>query len=299
MISGNGYVLPVDKPCGPSSHDVVDRARRVWGERRVGHCGTLDPFASGLLVLCVGKVTRLAEYLGSVDKSYLATARLGVETESHDTEGTVTASSEDWHRLAPSRVEAALAELTGELMQVPPRFSAKKIGGERAYRRARRGERVELAPVRVRVTRLEMASWDPPELTLRIDCSTGTYVRALARDLGRILAVGAHLTALRRIRSGAVDLSGAVGFDFLDDAEAVHRARMNPLAALAHLPRVEAGAAEERELGFGRGVEVEALDDAEPGVVCVSRSGELVAVAEGERTESGRWRLRPRKVFPG
>lgn len=239
MSEGPGWVLPVDKPEGPTSHDVVARARRALGTRRVGHTGTLDPFASGLLLLCVERATRLAEYLTGLDKRYEATAVLGTSTDTDDREGAVTAETDAWRRLTGAEVEEALRALEGEQEQVPPQYSAKKVAGEAMHRRARRGERVRLEPVRVQVHEIVPLEVDLPRVRFSVHCSSGTYVRALARDLGAVLGVGGHLVALRRTAVGGFRVEDAVPADDLDDGAAAQRARLSPLEAVAHLPRVE------------------------------------------------------------
>ncbi len=239
MSEGPGWVLPVDKPEGPTSHDVVARARRALGTRRVGHTGTLDPFASGLLLLCVERATRLAEYLTGLDKRYEATAVLGTSTDTDDREGAVTAETDAWRRLTGAEVQEALRALEGEQEQVPPQYSAKKVAGEAMHRRARRGERVRLEPVRVQVHEIVPLEVDLPRVRFSVHCSSGTYVRALARDLGAVLGVGGHLVALRRTAVGGFRVEDAVPADDLDDGAAAQRARLSPLEAVAHLPRVE------------------------------------------------------------
>ncbi|HEX9108575.1 MAG TPA: tRNA pseudouridine(55) synthase TruB [Longimicrobiales bacterium] len=284
-------ILPVDKPEGPTSHDIVARARRALGIRRIGHTGTLDPFASGLLLLCVGRSTRLAEYLTGLDKTYRAVARLGASTDTDDRAGTVLATSEDWSSLTPTQVEAALHALEGPQLQVPPAYSAKKVAGERMYERARRGEAVVLSPVPVTVRRIEMLGLRLPDVELEIECSSGTYIRALARDLGERLGVGAHLTALRRTRIGAHDIGTALPAERLDDLEAVRAAWIGPAEALRHLPRVDVSAPQAVEIGHGGPIFApDALGKHEQVVVC--EGGELIAIAE-----STGGMLRPRKVF--
>jgi len=219
-----GGLLLVDKPAGCTSHDVVSRVRRVLGLRRVGHAGTLDPMATGLLVVAVDRATRLLGHLAMTDKTYLATIRLGVRTDSDDADGTVIATAD------PARIDAvvdaalrtAMTTLTGQLMQVPSAVSAIKVDGRRAYHRVRAGEQVELAARPVTVSRFDLLD-DPRrspatlDLDVVVDCGTGTYVRSLARDLGDALGVGGHLTALRRTRVGpfavedAVDVFGGPG----------------------------------------------------------------------------------------
>lgn len=290
-----GGVLPVDKPAGPSSHDVVAIARRSLGTRRVGHTGTLDPLATGLLLLCVGPATRLAEFLTGLPKRYRARVRLGVRTTTDDAEGEIEATSEAWRRLGRADAEGALAGLRGPILQTPPRFSAKKVGGRTAYDLARRGEEVRLAPVPVEVLALEMTAWDPPDLELDVRCSSGTYIRALARDLGAALGVGAHLTALRRTEVGDFRVEDALPLDALERADAVAAAWVAPAAALAHLPTVEVSAEDAARIAHGRAVGLGgSAPGLEGGAVAVLSARELVAVAAraGDR-------LLPRKVFGG
>lgn len=211
MTPGCEGLLLVDKPIGPTSHDVVDVCRRAYGERSIGHLGTLDPFASGLLVLLFGRATRLATFICADPKVYDATVRFGIETDTDDVTGIPVRTAPP--PSAPA-VRAALDELTGEIEQVPPTFSAKHVSGSggRAYAAARRGQPVVLAPVRVRVDRWEVRAIRDDVAELTVTCSTGTYVRALARDLGRRTGSAAHLAALRRCAVGpfAVDAAHAL-----------------------------------------------------------------------------------------
>ncbi|AHG90727.1 tRNA pseudouridine synthase B [Gemmatirosa kalamazoonensis] len=229
-----GVVL-VDKPAGVTSHDVVNVARRALGESRIGHAGTLDPFATGLLVLLVGSATRLLPHVSGDPKVYEAAIQFGAETDTEDLHGTVVRQAPLPGRAA---IEAALPSLTGELDQTPPAYSAKRIGGRRAYDLAREGAAVTLAPARVRVDRWEILAWRGDESAVagcdaRVTCGGGTYIRSLARDLGRAVASAAHLTALRRTHSGAFDVSDADSLDALREG----RARVRPaLDALPHLP---------------------------------------------------------------
>jgi tRNA pseudouridine55 synthase len=208
VSAGCEGLLLVDKPAGPTSHDVVDVCRRAYGERSVGHLGTLDPFATGLLVLVFGRATRLANFIVAEPKVYEAVVRFGTETDTDDLTGAPV-------RTGPvpgaEAIRVALGELTGELEQIPPAFSAKHVAdrGGRAYAAARRGHSVELAPVRVRVDRWEVITIQGDVAELTVTCSTGTYVRALARDLGRRTGSGAHLVALRRRAVGPFCVSAA------------------------------------------------------------------------------------------
>jgi tRNA pseudouridine55 synthase len=211
-VTAPSGVVVVDKPAGWTSHDVVARIRVLAGTRRVGHAGTLDPMATGVLVVGVGKATRLLGYLAASVKEYLATIRLGQATDTGDAEGTVTGGASA-AGLKDSQVRAAVAGLTGEIMQVPPAVSAIKIGGRRSYQLARAGAAPVLAARPVTVHSLEAGelrrAGDLLDVDVRVTCSSGTYIRALARDLGDVLGVGGHLTMLRRTRSGAFGLDSA------------------------------------------------------------------------------------------
>jgi tRNA pseudouridine55 synthase len=285
-------VLPVDKPEGPTSHDVVGRARKALGVRRIGHTGTLDPFASGLLLLCVGKATRLAEYFSGLAKSYDAEARLGVRTDTLDRDGTVVGESTAWETLTQQDIVRALSALSGDLLQIPPQYSAKKVGGQRAYRMAREGQEVALDPVAVTVHAIELTDLTPPLVRFRVSCSSGTYVRALARDLGDALGVGAHLTGLRRTAIGAWSVAEAVPVDALGDAGRVARSAVPPLQALRHMCTLEVDEEAARRLAVGQSVAVPE-DAVTPGIpVAVAHAGVLWAVGE---VEGGQ--LHPRKVF--
>lgn len=208
MSAGREGLLLVDKPAGPTSHDVVDICRRAYGERSVGHLGTLDPFATGLLVLLFGRATRLANFIVGEPKVYEAMIRFGTETDTDDLTGAPIRTGP-----VPSEpaIRAGLAELTGELEQTPPAFSAKHVAGHggRAYVAARRGQPVDLNPVRIRVDGWEVVDIRGELAELTVTCSTGTYVRALARDLGRQTGSAAHLIALRRRRVGPFCVSAA------------------------------------------------------------------------------------------
>jgi tRNA pseudouridine55 synthase len=205
-------LLLVDKPAGLTSHDVVDIARRAYGERSIGHLGTLDPFATGLLVLLLGRSTRLATFIDNEPKVYEATIRFGVETDTGDPTGDVIRTAP-----LPSRdaVLSAIPSLTGEILQVPPAFSAKKVLGAPAYRAARAGASVVLAPTHVSVHEWAITSLTDEELNASITCGGGTYIRALGRDLGRACGSAAHLASLRRTRSGEFDVRDAATIDGL------------------------------------------------------------------------------------
>jgi tRNA pseudouridine55 synthase len=285
-------MMLVDKPTGPTSHDVVARVRRVSGVRRVGHAGTLDPFASGLLLVLLGPATRLAEYLLGLDKAYLAVARLGVETATDDPEGEIVEERSGWEELREEDVREALRGFRGTILQRPPVYSAKKVRGEAAHRRTRRGERVDLEPVWVVVSALDLMEFRPPRLAFSVRCSSGTYVRALARDLGRVLGVGAHLTELRRTAVGPHEVGSAVSLEDLGGAVSVSDALVPPALVLPHLPVLEVGAREASLLRQGRFLPRDGrnLPEGEPLRVLLGEALVGVGCRHGEE-------IRPRKVL--
>lgn len=281
-------VLPVDKPVGPTSHDIVATTRRALGMRRIGHTGTLDPFASGLLLLCIGAATRLAEFMTALPKRYRARLRLGQRTDTDDLTGTVVAESEGWRDVEAARFEDVLVRFRGDVLQIPSTYSAKQRSGERAYRAARQGRAMALDPVAIHIAELRLVAWDPPHAELEVACSTGTYVRALARDIGEALGVGAHLTALRRTALGAHRVEDALTVETLIDAARVSAALLAPLDALAGMPRLPLDEDQLQRVRHGR-----ALDIAHaPGTVALVAHDELVAIADADGE-----RIRPRKVF--
>ena len=272
-------LLVVDKPAGWTSHDVVARVRRLAGTRRVGHAGTLDPMATGVLVLGVERATRLLGHLTLHDKRYDATIRLGAETTSHDADGEVVAEA-DTSAVTEDAVRAAAAALTGEHDQVPPAVSAISVGGVRSYARARRGEQVDLPARRVTVHTfdvLRFRSGPRAEADVAVHCSAGTYVRALARDLGAALGVGGHLTALRRTASGPYRLPAPTLDELERDGVAAH---LLPLAAAARaaFPVVTVDAETARRVSTGVRVSVPG-PPAGPLAVC-DEGGALLALAE-------------------
>jgi tRNA pseudouridine55 synthase len=282
-------VLPIDKPVGPTSHDVVGTVRRALRTRRVGHTGTLDPFASGLLLVCTGNATRIAEYLTGLDKRYHARVRLGIATDTDDNTGSVLTEA-DPSQVTPAAVEDALAAMTGMVLQRPPAYSAKKVAGERAYAAARAGRALELEPVPVRIDELRIVSVELPYLELDVACGSGTYIRAIARDLGEALGVGGHLTALRRTAVGEHHVDGALDLGELGDAERVNAAMIPAAAALVGMPQVLLNDDQLRNIRHGRAIHVDAATG--DGAVALLHGGDLVAVGiRGGNT------IRPRKVF--
>lgn len=212
-------LLIVDKPVGPTSHQIVHIVRKGTGVRKVGHAGTLDPRASGVLVLCLGAATRLSEYLAARDKRYQALVRFGEATTTFDSDGDVTQTG--GAAPSPDSLQHALTGFRGRIEQIPPPFSAVKIQGRKAYQLARRGEPPLLAPRPIEIHRLDVIDYTPPDLALDVECSAGTYIRTLAHDLGQTLGCGAHLRALRRTASGEFRLQDAVPLASLEAAFAV------------------------------------------------------------------------------
>jgi tRNA pseudouridine55 synthase len=272
-----------------TSHDVVQRVRRVLGTRGAGHTGTLDPFATGLLVVLLGRATRLARFVETQSKTYLATARLGIRTDTDDLTGRVVETSHWAGRFSEEQVAASLAGFLGTQLQRPPLYSAKHVSGERSYARARRGELVELPEVSVTVRRIEVVEFQAPHLTFRAEVSAGTYVRAIARDLGDRLGVGAHLTSLRREAIGSLRVEDSVPLDQLG-----RDAIISPRRVLRNLPTVELDQSGRLAVAHGRAVPEggEAGQRVNGTVVALLGGGELVAVA---RAEDG-W-LRPTVVL--
>jgi tRNA pseudouridine55 synthase len=291
VAAPNG-VLPLDKPVGPTSHDAVAAVRRALRTREVGHTGTLDPFASGLLLVCLGRATRLAEYLTGLPKTYVATMRLGEATDTDDLTGEVIQSSDAWRSLSADAVEEALRAQVGTIQQLPPSYSAKKVGGERMYAAARRGEAVERKAVAVTIHAIRVLRVDLPEVELEVECGAGTYIRAIARDAGAALGVGGHLRALRRTRVGPHAVDRAVPLDALGDADRVRAAMLTPLDAVSHLPRVVVDEEGIAALRYGRALPAAGDAPEHTPLALASAGGELLAI--GERAGEV---LRPRKVF--
>ena len=275
--------LVVDKPAGPTSHDVVAVVRRALAQPRIGHTGTLDPLATGVLPLLLGRATRLAQFLSARDKTYLATVQFGQATTTDDAAGEPVGPATDV-RLDPAALETALEAFRGRQLQVPPAVSAKKVGGARAYALARRNLPVTLAPVEVEVMSLALVSCDGSRAGLRVTASAGFYVRSLARDLGARLGVGAHLAALRRERSGAFTLAEAVPLDQVVEQPEEAAARVIPLAGLLpEAPAVQLGPEAAARVAPGQALAVSSAGTAagEGGRVrLLDAAGRLLAVAE-------------------
>jgi tRNA pseudouridine55 synthase len=293
VVSG---VLVVDKPIGLTSHDVVQVIRRGTGIRRAGHTGTLDPRASGVLVILIGPAVRLSEYVSASDKRYQATIRLGSSTDTYDSEGTVTvAGAASVDDISEDYFNEVLQHFVGEIEQVPPPFSAVKVQGRKAYDMAREGEEFELLPRIINVYSLEVLEWAPPEVVIDVYCSSGTYVRSLANDLGKELGTGAHLIGLRRTKSGRFTLRDAVPLRRLQeafDAGNWYRFLIPAAEAMADWPMVELDADQVELVRHGH--RVPADPDMKGLARGVSQQGDLVALLEVD-LETHEWQ--PRKVF--
>lgn len=289
IVSG---VLVVDKPIGLTSHDVVQIIRRGTGIRRAGHTGTLDPRASGVLVILVGPAVRLSEYVSASDKRYQATIQLGSSTDTYDSEGEITQTSEVGE-ISEEDFNEILQKFVGEIEQIPPPYSAVKVKGRKAYEMARQGEDVDLEPRIINVYSLEILEWAPPEAVIDVYCSSGTYVRSLAHDLGRELGTGAHLIGLRRTKSGRFTLRDAVPLRRLQESFEAgdwYRFLIPAAEALSDWPMIELDPDEVELVRHGH--RVPAGPEDKGWVRAVSQQGDLVALME---MEDGEWQ--PRKVF--
>jgi tRNA pseudouridine55 synthase len=306
-------VLVIDKPEGLTSHDVVARVRKILGTRRVGHAGTLDPFATGVLVVCVNRATRLVQFLTGADKEYVATMRLGFATDTGDLTGKPKTSVTDAGNITSDKVKEAFSRFLGPIKQIPPMYSAKKIGGVKLYEMARRGEEIERAPIVVEIKKLELlepaacsggaqvdAQTSPDEFSFRVVCSSGTYIRALAEEIGAILGVGAHLTRLRRTRSGNCSLDSAVTLEELADLarSGPERRVMIPMADTIAMPTLQIGSEEREYVSHGRSIELPegGRADYANGALAklCDKKNQLIAIAE---FDSSKTLWRPRVVL--
>lgn len=234
-------VLIIDKPVGVTSHDVVNRVRRVLKTKRVGHAGTLDPFATGVLVLLIGKATRLAQFVDKDQKEYIADIRFGYATDTGDLTGNALGEDET-PEISIEDIERVLTKFRGRIRQMPPMFSAKKVGGKKLYELARKGETVERKPFDTEINELEIleadVGGDEKKIKVRVECSAGTYIRTLAVDIGKALRTGAHLTALRRTRAGDFLLENAVGLEEFEQAENAASLLLSIETLVSELPSV-------------------------------------------------------------
>lgn len=283
----NGFVV-IDKPAGITSHDVVSRVRRILGTRKVGHTGTLDPFATGVLPIAVNDGTKAIPFLDEGVKCYEAVMQLGVATDTLDMTGTVIREA-DWQAVGQEELGSVLKRFTGQISQIPPMYSAIKRDGQPLYKLARQGQVVERAAREIEIHSLEMLSFAPPFASFRVVCSRGTYVRTLADDMGDMLGCGAALKELRRIASGPFNISTSVSLDGLE--EAVHHGTVEaltvtPYAALSHLPDIPLKDSGLKLVSYGRSPEWHDTDVPLPttcdggSLARLTRDGILIAVAE-------------------
>ena len=294
-------VLVVDKPEGLTSHDVVARVRKILKTRRVGHTGTLDPFATGVLVVCVNRATRLVQFLAGAEKEYFATMRLGFATDTGDYTGNPKSSVTDTRNITSEKVQRAFCHFLGHIKQIPPMYSAKKVGGVKLYEMARRGEEIERAPVEVEIKKLELCNpagdsavdiaqaseqEASGEFSFRVVCSSGTYIRTLAEEIGRILGVEAHLTRLRRIRAGNCSLGSAVRLEELADLAQSGRSDrvIISMADAIAMPTMQVGEEERKRVSHGRSIEHPKAEPADYEVGALvklcDKKNQLIAIAE-------------------
>lgn len=290
-------ILIIDKPAGITSHDVVSRVRRILKTKRVGHTGTLDPFATGVMVILVGQATRLAQFLDKDEKEYEAVVRFGFETDTGDNTGKPTTENPKPQAVKMSDMENVLPHFRGEIEQTPPMYSAKKIDGKKLYELARKGETVERKVVGVTISELEMLpprpaaydeSVDEREThSIRVVCSAGTYIRTLAEDIGRKIGTGAHLAELRRTRAGKFSIDQSLTLEQLDGMEDPSSALIDMEAAVSHLPSLVL--TDERIAKTKNGLSTRVIDskfnDGEP-VQMTDESGQLVAIGFFEAAEN-------------
>jgi tRNA pseudouridine55 synthase len=287
--------LIIDKPPGFTSHDVVARVRRATGTRRVGHAGTLDPFATGVLVCCIGRATRLVQFLVGLDKDYIGTVRLGFATDTQDATGKQITPLRSSKELSLEELRNTLSRFIGPLLQTPPMFSAKKVGGKRLYKAAREGLELERTPVNIVVHSIDLVEDEKVSLSsnedgtidfkMRVRCSSGTYIRTLADDIGRTLGIGGHLASLRRLKVGHFDLDRAVTLEAL---ETMPRAELESdlidgASIVSHLPSVMIDEERARLISNGRGISVSEAEAVSAGggegfLRLCDRDGRLVAI---------------------
>ncbi len=284
--------LNVDKPYGLTSHDVVGKIRRGLSVKKVGHAGTLDPLATGVLVVCLGHATRLSEYVMHTQKRYTAHIMLGATTTTYDAEGEIVTQHPADH-LTQSDVEAVLPRFTGDIQQLPPLYSAIKKDGKKLYELARAGQTVDLQPRDVTIHSLSVLSGSAPSFSLDVSCGSGTYIRSLAHDIGAALGVGAYLTDLRRTASGAFFATDALNLDSLLTDENWQTNLTPPHVALSHIPALYLGEPDAEHIRHGRSPHaLAAPTDAQALARAYAPNGDFMAIL---RAENGNWR--PHKVF--
>ena len=287
-------VLIIDKPAGMTSHDVVNRVRKILKTKKVGHTGTLDPFATGVLVMLVGKATRLAQFVDKAAKEYVAEIRFGFATDTGDLTGTPI-GNEETPQLSRAAIERVLPKFRGEIEQVPPMYSAKKVGGKKLYELARKGETVERKPFLAKVHELQLLSSGEKTIRILVACSAGTYIRTLAEDIGKELGTGAHLTSLRRTAAGQFDLNEAIALEGLERSETPSDALLPIEHLISHLPKFELSLEriETTRNGLSTRVDRDGLQDHET-VAMLAPDGSIIAIGYFDAAER---RVKPKIVL--
>lgn len=282
--------LNINKPLGMTSHDVVAKIRRTFQIKRVGHAGTLDPLATGVLVICIGEATRLSDFVMHGQKTYHAKIRFGETTETYDAEGAILTQTDTSH-LTQADIEAILPQFTGDIEQIPPMYSAIKKDGKKLYELARAGETIALEPRRVTIHRLTITQFMSPVADIEVVCGSGTYIRSLAHDMGQVLGVGAHLAGLIRTRSGAFDIAQAHHLDDIINHPNPKLCLVDEQIGLAHLPAIQLDATDTDHILHGRTPQHTAQPTADLGRAYDS-NGKFIALL---RADNHQWK--PYKVF--
>jgi tRNA pseudouridine55 synthase len=282
--------LNINKPLGITSHDVVAKIRRGFKIKKVGHAGTLDPLATGVLVICIGDATRLSDYVMHSQKTYIAQVKFGEATTTYDAEGEITAQKEASH-ITQADIEAVLPQFTGEIQQIPPMYSAIKKDGKKLYDLARAGETIALDPRPVTIHQLKIIQCDSPIAQIEIQCGSGTYIRSLAHDMGQVLGVGAHLVGLIRVSSGAFDLAKSYDLEVLLNHPEWESCLVDESVALAHFPRIDLDQTDTIHIQHGRNPMNVPASTHEFGRA-YSPNGQFIALLHAEN-----YQWRPYKVF--
>lgn len=291
-------LLLIDKPVGFTSHDVVAKLRKILRTRRIGHTGTLDPFATGLLVVCINRATRLVQFLTAVEKEYLATIRFGFRTDTADLTGVRIEEDEgrQVETLGKEELEAAIGRMLGPQLQTPPMYSAKKVAGKKLYELARKGEEIERKAVEIEIKEFELLSFEAGQeavAKVRLVCSSGTYVRVIAEDLGRMLGVGAHLTELRRTRVGKFLIEGAIGLEEVGKRREEGALQLESIRNSLEMPEFEISGSECAGVFNGKAIRCKG-EWRESALIKLVREPEVIAIAEYDRVNE---MLQPRIVF--
>jgi tRNA pseudouridine55 synthase len=290
MISG---LLNINKPQGITSHGVVARIRKLAGQRKVGHAGTLDPLATGVLLVFLGQATRLIEYVVGSRKQYRATICFGASTNTLDAEGEIITTADISH-LTETQLRPLLPNFLGAITQVPPLYSAIKKDGRPLYKLARAGQTIDIAPRQITIHALTWVAWEPPYLTVDVVCSAGTYIRSLARDLGNAAGTGAYLAQLARTASGKWTLDKAVTLEQLENQNNWQEHLHPPEQAITHLPRTTLTETTTEDVGFGRRVELDPSPETDT-VAAYTPAGDFLAILTRDESDAKLWK--PKKVF--